>query len=283
MNFTLLNTRPAQQAEGLNAEVLQIGGQVLNCPTLEIVARANALAEISSRLKSNVIDKVIFISVNAVQQFAQQNQAVKLSGISHTTEFFAIGGATAKMGEQKGYPITTLSSSQFDSESFLASEIMHHVKDETILLVKGMAGRNLLENTLLDRGANVVTAELYERRPKPFCKSIWLEFINKTNPVLLVTSLTSWQVLVDELLLLAEELNNKDFGSEGSSSSGKSTALTMIENQVLPINMLTVVMSQRIASHIQQQAWPGVVKAVETQSNKGIVDTIQYHIFNHDG
>lgn len=279
MTFTLLNTRPTQQAQSLNSEVVKAGGQSLACPTLEIVAKPDAFIKVKQELKAfkdEPIDKVIFISANAVQQFAEQNKNQALIKTSDKTQWFAIGRATAEMGKKWGYSLTQPSSSQFDSESFLASTKMQQVQNETVLLVKGVGGRTLLENTLQARGAKVVKAELYERCPMAFCKETWLKFVSQPQPVLLITSLASWDVLYaslspvmkkgDNIMLnLASPLGNKNAAENA--------------NEFFPKQMLTVVMSQRIADHIQCQKWPYAIKVVTTQSNEGIINAIEGHVF----
>lgn len=251
MRFTLLNTRPAKQATSLNDLVSSAGGEFLNCPTLKIVPTENPFSHSNAGLANLKADKVIFISANAVEQFVKQNLLETLKHNIKHADFYAIGRATALMGSKYKLPIKTLSDTQFDSESLLAHSAMQTVVGQTIFLVKGQGGRELLQNTLIERGANVKPIELYERRAAPFCKEAWMDFTQRSNAVLLITSIASWDAFYNGYSQLE------------------------VEPTEISKDLLIVVMSQRIADHIATFAWPCQIIVVSTQSNAGIIKAIE--------
>lgn len=268
MQFTLLNTRPAHQSASLNELVMQAGGQAMNCPTLKIEPKLNALEPLKI-LCEQTFDKVIFISANAVEQFVKQNAQEKLTTFTHATKWYAIGKATAKKARQFDMQLQTLSKTQFDSEAFLASSVMQaaSINGSSILIVKGEGGRDLLEKSLSKRGAKVACLELYSRQPVEFCRATWTKFIKQPEPVLLVSSLASWEVIYRAINALTHEPNELDL-SETLNAKDKG----------LPKKLLTVVMSQRIAFHIQEQNWPYAVKVIDEQTNAGIIKSIQQEL-----
>ena len=77
----------------------------------------------------------------------------------------AVGPATAHALNQAGYRVAVQPSLGFDSESLLRHPKLEHVAGHRILLIKGSRGRELLEEELQRRGAEVVGAEVYERVP----------------------------------------------------------------------------------------------------------------------
>jgi len=258
--FTLLNTRPAHQAGALNELVIQQGGESINCPTIEI----QWLAILDNEFVGcSAFDKAIFTSANSVLGWYQtlQNLSAEAENLFSQTEFYAIGKATQEKGLELGLEIKTLSQQQFDSEHFLAHEKMLAIKGQHIAIFKGVGGRSLIEETLSSRGATVKLFDVYQRQMAPFCVSAWGRFLKSSSPVLLLSSLESWQNLLSGLL---QETQNTVTSSE-----------ELIQLMFWSGISTTVVMSQRIADSMIAQGWKWPITVVETQSNQGIVKAIQ--------
>lgn len=246
MSFTLLNTRPAHQAKVLNELVLAAGGAVLNCPTLDI----NWLPEAADQAElPSAFDKVIFISANAVSGLKKQHDLPKIERWLSAGKNYAIGQATLQKGQQLGLQIEVLSEQQFDSEHFLAHQSMQAVEGQKILLVKGKNGRKMLQQTLTARGAEVYPLDVYQRRPAVFCEEVWKTFLQASNPILLVTSVESWQSLL-----------------QGVTATSQFQTLALISR--------AVVMSQRIAEQMIADGWQQPIEVVATQGNQGIIEAI---------
>ena len=258
--FTLLNTRPVHQADKLNELVIQQGGQSINCPTIEIQWLAISDNEF---VGCRPFDKAIFTSVNSVLGWYrfQQKLSSEAKKLFSQTEFYAIGKATQEKGLELGLEIKTLSQKQFDSEHFLAHEKMLAIKGQQIAIFKGEGGRSLIEETLTSRGAAVKLFDVYQRKIAPFCVSQWDRFLKSSSPVLLLSSLESWQNLASGLL--QENINVLTSKEE------------LIQAEFWLGITTTVVMSQRIADSMISQGWKWPITVVETQSNPGIVKAIQ--------
>jgi len=258
-HFTLLNTRPAHQADALDELVIQQGGDSINCPTIEIQWLAISDKEF---VNGRPFDKAIFTSANSVLGWyqIQQNLCAEAKELFSQTEFYAIGKATQEKGLELGLEVKTLSENKFDSEHFLAHKKMLAVTGQQIAIFKGVGGRSLIEETLSRRGATAKLFDVYKRKMAPFCVSKWNRFLKSNSPVLLLSSLESWQNLVSGLLqenqnmvTSREELIQAEFWLELST---------------------TVVMSQRIADAMIVEGWKWPLIVVETQSNQGIVKAI---------
>lgn len=256
-SLTLLNTRPSHQAEALSKAVQTHHGQVIVCPMIEIqwCSLEGTVIDLSSG-----IDKIIFISVNAVQGFL--NSAVyadylkALNTPRSSIELYAIGRATQQYGLAHQLPLIVLSKTVFDSESLLAHSVMQSVNQQSILIVKGQGGRSLLEETLASRGAKVQLLEVYDRVPAPFCTSNWQKFRTASTPVLLITSVESVQNLLKNL--------------------------SQFDSDYAPLNhpkwsflVATVVFSERIKAFMLAQGWSRPIWVVSSQSNAGIIETLK--------
>ncbi|MGH8551698.1 MAG: uroporphyrinogen-III synthase, partial [Methylococcales bacterium] len=79
----------------------------------------------------------------------------------------AIGQATAEALRHNGIAVDLAPLDRSNSETFLALPLMRSVAGQRFLIVRGRGGRELLADTLSQRGARVNYAEVYQRlRPK---------------------------------------------------------------------------------------------------------------------
>lgn len=246
--FTLLNTRPVDQAEALRERVELIGGHALSCPTIEI-----EMLSLPSKHDLSGFDKLVFISANAVKAFAAQFPTQP----KPTVELFAIGQATLNAGRKAGLEMRTAEGERFDSEALLELPDLQDLNGQRVLIVKGQGGRELLENSFVERGAEVVAWELYRRRPLPLCQQIWRLFIESPRPIVLATSVSGLESLMEAVV-----------NAEGVSSENRQAWSDWLRGQPL------VVFSQRIQMWAQKRGWQGQIVIVPTQSDDGIAQSI---------
>lgn len=165
----ILITRPTHQAENLCQLIEQQGGIPVRYPTLQIVGLDHPVicpAELNSKA-TLLFDKpanfqwLIFTSTNAV------NFALKANGgkIGHfgTAQIAAIGQATAKALENNGISVDLLPETGFDSEALLSTAQMQQINNQSVLIVRGQAGRDELAKILCSRAAKVHYWEVYQR------------------------------------------------------------------------------------------------------------------------
>jgi uroporphyrinogen-III synthase len=155
----VLVTRPEQQAMPLCRLLETQGAGTFRLAPVEIkpLERGRKLTARLGALEG--FDLIVFVSENAVRFGAgllQQKRELTLA---------AVGPATAHALNQAGYRVAVQPSIDFDSESLLRHPKLEHVAGHRILLIKGSRGRELLEDELERRGAEVVRAEVYERVP----------------------------------------------------------------------------------------------------------------------
>ena len=155
----VLVTRPEQQAMPL-CRLLEIqGASTLRLPAIEIKALGN-WRDTAARLGAlENFDVIIFTSANAVRFGAallDQKRDLTLG---------VVGAATARALNQAGYRVAVQPAGRFDSEGLLLHPRLEHPAGRRVLLIKGSHGRPFLERELVSRGAEVITADVYERVP----------------------------------------------------------------------------------------------------------------------
>ena len=179
-------TRPAHQAKQLCELIETRGGNAIAFPVLEIVSKTDAeLLCIVQHL--NDYDLAIFISANAVHYALQ---IVKAQGEwPHNLQIAAVGRATAAALTDCGCRVDFFPAEKFDSESLLALDAMQKVRGKNIVIFRGEGGRELLAQSLRERGANVDYAECYQRRrPQLDPHSLLDRWLQHMLDIIVVTS-----------------------------------------------------------------------------------------------
>lgn len=166
MNSSLLHdrhiviTRPIGQAGKLSKLVQAAGGEVISFPLIEIAPLSNYQAFEHTISSLHEYDWAIFISSNAVQNGMPFVSKLELPS---SLKFAAIGPSSAAELSKFGIQNTLIPKDRFDSESLLALPEMQTVKNQKVMIFRGIGGREVLADTLKSRGAEVNFAECYQR------------------------------------------------------------------------------------------------------------------------
>lgn len=241
----ILILRPAGQAIETIQLVEQQGWRAMSFPTIEIAAANQAKnLEIFSRLDS--FRWIIFISQNAVHYFVSQlpEDHGALPAIA------AVGKATSQALQNAGLLVTIQPEENFSSEGLLNTAALQQVEGQEILIVRGNGGRELLAETLSQRGAQVSYAEVYQRR-LPKADTGWL--VQNWRPHVSVILATSNQ-LVDNLVTLI----------------GNAVGDLLFETPIL-------VISPRMQQHAEQLGFKKIWLA-EGPTNDQMIKTIKTNI-----
>lgn len=149
---SVLVTRPTHQSENFSRQLADHEFKVIQLPSIEIKYES---ANLTETLQS---DLIIFTSANAV---AGANKILPLPW-SSKARIAAIGGATAQSLQQLNckvdIPPPTLSS----TEALL--DVIGSVANLTVTIIRGNSGRELLYNTLIQRGARARYQSVYQRK-----------------------------------------------------------------------------------------------------------------------
>jgi uroporphyrinogen-III synthase len=154
----VLVTRPHAQAAELIAAIQGKGGTAICFPVIEIVPRdTTEVAAAAATLPHP--DIAIFVSRNAVAH-----------GLSYAANAAkaAVGPATAAAIRAAGQAVEIDPGQGYDSENLLAEPALRDVAGKQVLIIRGGngregRGRELLADTLRERGAIINYLPVYER------------------------------------------------------------------------------------------------------------------------
>lgn len=176
---TILVTRPAAQADALVGMIVRLGGEALCFPLLEIfpVEDDSPVRAVGEHLEAYAA--AVFISPNAVEYglppllagWGGQAGRNRSAGLPEQAIWparvraAAVGPSTVAALAARGIDDAIAPSGRFDSEALLALPFLQaqRVAGRRILILRGNGGRELLAETLRERGATVDCVTCYQR------------------------------------------------------------------------------------------------------------------------
>lgn len=151
------------------------GGISIEFPTLEIRPTSSNWLKKIPLLAS--VDQALFISPNAVHYFFKALHAAKYLWPTRI-EVTAIGQGSAQALAYYGVTTHHIPSVS-DSEHLLSLESLQRISHQTIFLIKGEGGRDVIEKTLSSRQANLEIINVYHRtlpeKDEKYSNSLWRE------------------------------------------------------------------------------------------------------------
>lgn len=196
----LLVTRPREQAEQLCALIEKEGGIAIRLPVIEIrpLPASPRLQQILSNLAD--YDIGIFVSQNAVRWTLAllNNDSCALSPL----KIIAVGKATAGALNQAGISDVTYAETVASSETLLELPVFagQRLKGARVIIFRGVGGRELLADRLMETGARVDYAEVYQRAPCHYDNALLEKIFFADKPdYIVVTSSEGLQNLFDML------------------------------------------------------------------------------------
>lgn len=197
----VLLTRPALQAVNLGKHIERLGGRVLSLPLLEIepIQDRPSIERVKTKIMDlDQYDIGVFISTNAasmgldwINQYWPQ--------LPVDLQAYAVGPSTAQILQQLPWPVH-FSSTGVTSEHLLELPGLQDIYGKRIALFRGQGGRELLAETLRERGARVDYIELYQRREPLYDREEALAQMHSKQ--INVVVITSMQILESFLRLL---------------------------------------------------------------------------------
>lgn len=188
----VLVTRPEGQQHDLVAELRQAGFQVSQQSAVCVEPLELAPSSRQLLLDIDQYHAVFFVSANAAR-LALDTLTSLWPQWPVGVNWLAVGPATAEVLASAGLPVV-MPPSGFDSEATLKLDCLQQLKDKRVLICRGNEGRELMAETLQQRGAQVDLLALYQRR----CNASF-HWPTKPVDVLLVTSLQGWQCVAEQV------------------------------------------------------------------------------------
>ncbi len=242
---TIIVTRPLAQAQNILEALETKLATTVHFPVLSISAIDDTSTAQQKFKNLKIYQAVIFISANAVHYAISCMKDLDLDLRACTLA--AVGPATKRALEHHGYDVGIMPQSGFSSEALLSDPVFSDVSDKNILIVRGQGGREHLRESLLNRGATVDYAEVYQRQLPRNRNPIRLNELASENCAVLLYSTESaqnlWSLCVEE------------------------------ERQWLT-NVKFIVGSQRIADAITRVGWINNSIIAENSSDQAMLDAL---------
>lgn len=158
-NKTILVTRPEELASSLLQRINLAGGTALHYPVIRIndVDEPETLSLIFNNLSS--FDIAIFISPTAVKKTLD-----KIKSLPDNLTLAVIGRSTETVLKKLGYQAQIMPN-DFNTESLLLHPALQQqqIVNKSVVIFRGVGGRELLGDVLAQRGGKVTYAETYKR------------------------------------------------------------------------------------------------------------------------
>ena len=174
--LTVLITRPSNQVESMRRAIESEGAKVLSLPLIEIKALndAQAIQDLKDKiLQLDSYQALIFVSNNGVS-FGGEVINNYWPQFPLGVDAIAVGPTTAEAASEQFACEVTQPSNGMTSEDILRLPQLHNANllpvnilqlRQKIGIVRGQGGRELLADTLRERGAIVDYLEAYSRSP----------------------------------------------------------------------------------------------------------------------
>ena len=207
----VLVTRPQQQAKKLCEMIEASGGKTIAFPVIDIVP-----TDVNTWPQYDLaqLDMIIFVSRNAVSNFVNTLTIPLVEKI----KLASVGAGSAASMRQHGLRVDIQPKQSLGSEGLLVMAEFDDMANKNVLIVRGKGGRELLADTLIQRGATVCYLEVYQRNlAKPSaqqCKQALMSECVVCTSVEGVKNLTvllqkSLKTLLDKpMLVVSERIKN---------------------------------------------------------------------------
>lgn len=248
----VLICRPEPSASELSKVLESVGAECEILPMLIIQP-----LEISAEARQKIMNLDQYDHVIVVSQHAA------ILGLSIIDEYwpqfplqqnwFAIGRKTANSLKPAGVNLVE-PNADLNSEALLSNKLLTKVSGAKVLILKGRAGRDTIENALNKRGATVDTISLYERICPEYSSQALEASLIKFNPNYIVA--LSGETLTNLIKLskgLKAELQSKAFilSSERVANIARDEGytLTYIAHNLMPMDIIRCIAKARKEIH----------------------------------
>ncbi|MDE1211143.1 uroporphyrinogen-III synthase [Vibrio aestuarianus] len=197
--MAVLVTRPEIQGLELCQQLAEVGISAIHHPLIQIQAGVDLPLLLPDIHNCDIILAVSQHAVTFSHQFLQDHR----SFWPNEARYLAVGQKTAhvlsKLSQQKvHYPAVS------DSEHLLEMPLLQSISGLKIMILRGNGGRELLHNTLTERGAKVTYKEVYQRTMLAFSANQHAQIWQQQNVhQLVVTSGEQLEFLVTQMSEIA--------------------------------------------------------------------------------
>jgi uroporphyrinogen-III synthase len=159
MTFLLL--RPQAKCQASAQEFNNAKLPTVACGLIDTVLDDDATSQLPAKIAklSSLKEAAIYVIVTSTVA-AQQCVLLKTQWPQNVS-FFAVGTSTGHLLQKAGFAVVIPQEAR--TEGLLNLPQLNQVDNQSIVIMKGFGGRELLHDTLVTRGANVTEWEVYKR------------------------------------------------------------------------------------------------------------------------
>jgi len=199
---TILVTRPAPRGQFLCELIEAHHGRALFFPTIVFAPPPNQLAFQTAISHLHEHDWLIFISPQAVLASVDAIHHAYPNGLTQV-KIAAIGAGTTQTLQTAGFTVSLQPDEKWHSEGLLQLPTMQSVAGQSIAIMRGVGGREKVDQVLAERGAIVTSLFAYERVLPEINQASIAEVLNAEN--LHAAICTSFQGVLNLKTLMGEK------------------------------------------------------------------------------
>ncbi|GJM12868.1 MAG: uroporphyrinogen-III synthase [Pseudohongiella sp.] len=195
----------------MRCAIESVGAKVLSLPLIEIKALSDpqGIQDLKSAvLQLDNYQVIIFVSNNAVT-FGGEVINNYWPQFPQGIDVIAVGPTTAEAAEERLGCTVIQPSTGMTSEDILNMPQLADVNEKKIGIVRGQGGRELLADTLRERGAKLDYLEAYSRTPVEYSKSEFCERLQSAGVNVLTVSSGESLDRLSQLLADNDEVKQK--------------------------------------------------------------------------
>lgn len=229
----IIVTRARHQSQALVSRLEALGADTMAIPTIEmgLPEDVSVVEEAIARFRQQSgFEWIIFTSANGVEYFMDRliREKVDIRALADS-KIGVIGPATEKALNRYGI-MPDIVPKDYVAEGLIEAMAKEDMRGKKVLIPRALEAREILPQTLMDRGAHVIVAPVYETRLPHRVPEGALEVLS-SDTITMVTftsssTVTNWVALIDKLGL---ELTEVMQGAR-TACIGPVTAKTITEN-----------------------------------------------------
>lgn len=160
LNKTIVVTRSVEDSGDSCEKFKNLGANVISFPTIDIIPPDDWYYFDKNLKKLNNFDLLIFTSANTVKMFIKRCTDLKINADYKNLKVAVIGGKTALECVKHNIAVDILPE-EFSSEGLLFELLKYELKGKNVFIPGSALAREELPNSLMEKGANVITAPVY--------------------------------------------------------------------------------------------------------------------------
>ena len=159
--MTFLLFRPQAKCQASAQAFKQANLSAVACGLIDTIVDDDAIGQLPAKIAElwSLAEQNIYVIVTSTVA-AQQCVLMKNQWPGNVC-FFAVGASTGRILQNAGLAVVVPQEAR--TEGLLALPQLNHVDNQSVIIMKGFGGRELLHDILTNRGAKVAEWEVYKR------------------------------------------------------------------------------------------------------------------------